>query len=78
VVKLNTKDEAMMVHTFRKGIVLGPFCESLIRNRPQTYSKIRRRTMAHIVAEGEVNEKWTCVVPSHQVDLNHCGCMTQR
>ena len=27
VVKLNTKDETMMVHTFRKGIMLGPFTE---------------------------------------------------
>jgi len=63
VVKLNTKDETMMVHVFRKGIVPGPFSESLIRNRPKTFGEIRRRAMAHIVAKGEVNEKRTCVVP---------------
>jgi len=65
VVRLNTKDETIMVHTFRKGIVPEPFSESLIRNRPRTFSEIRRRAMAHIVAEGEVNEKCTCIVPSH-------------
>jgi len=64
VVRLNTKDETIMVHTFRKGIVPGPFSESLIRNRPKTFCEIRRRAMAHIAAEGEVNEKCTCVVPA--------------
>jgi len=63
-VKPNTKDETMMVHAFRKEIVSGPFSESLIRNRPKNFSEIRRRAVAHIVAEGEVNEKRTCVVPS--------------
>ena len=42
VVRLNTKDENMMVHAFRKGIVSGPFSESLIRNRPKTSGEIRR------------------------------------
>ena len=64
VVKLNTKDETMMVHAFRKEIASGPFSESLIRNRPKTLSEIRRRAVTHIVAEGEVNEKRTCLVPS--------------
>jgi len=64
VVRLNTKDETMMVHTFGKGIVPGPFNESLIRNRPKTFGEIRRQAVAHIVAEGEVNEKRTCVVPT--------------
>jgi len=64
-VKLNTKDETMMVHTFRKGICPGPFSESLIRNRPKTFAEIRRRAMAHITAEGEMNEKRACVVPTH-------------
>jgi len=59
---LNTKDKTMMVHMFRKGIVLGPFSESLIRNRPKTFTEIRRRAVAHIAPEGEVNEKHTCVV----------------
>jgi len=64
VVRLNTKDETMMVHAFRKGIVSGPFSESLIRNRPKTFGEIRRQAVAHIAAEGEVNEKHTCVVPT--------------
>ncbi|XP_068486398.1 uncharacterized protein [Phaseolus vulgaris] len=63
VVRLNLKDERMMVHVFRKSIVSGPFNESLIKNRPRTFVEIRRRTVAHIAAEGEVNEKRTCVVP---------------
>jgi len=64
VVKVNTKDEMMMVHAFRKGTCPGPFSESLIRNRPKTFAEIRRRAMAHIATEGEVNEKRACVVPS--------------
>ena len=64
VVRLNTKDETMMVHAFRKGIVSGSFSESLIRNHPKTFGEIRRRAVAHIAAEGEVNEKRTCVVPT--------------
>lgn len=59
---MNTKDETMMVHMFRKGIVPGPFSESLIRNRPKTFTEIRCRVVAHIAVEGEVNEKHTCVV----------------
>jgi len=59
VVRLQIKDENMMVHAFRKGIVSGPFSESLIRSRPKTFSEIRRRAVAHIVAEGELNKKRT-------------------
>jgi len=59
VVRLNTKDETMMVHAFRKGIVPGPFSESLIRNCPKTFVEIKRRAVAYIAAEGEVNEKLT-------------------
>ena len=62
VVKFATKDETMMVHAFRKGICSGPFSESLIRNCPKTFAEIRRRAVAHIAAEGEVNEKRACVV----------------
>ena len=65
VVRLNLKDERMMVHTFRKGIVPGPFSESLIQNHPKTFAEIRRRAVGHIVAEEEVIEKRTCVVPMH-------------
>jgi len=64
VVRLNIKDETMIVHAFRKGIVSGPFNESLIRNHPKIFGKIRRRAVAHIAAEGEVHEKRTCVVPT--------------
>ena len=42
VVRLHTKDEDMMVHAFRKGIMPGPFSESLIRSCPKTFSEIRR------------------------------------
>ena len=55
----------MMVYAFRKGIVPRPFSESLIKNRPKTFAEIRRRAVAHIAAEGEVNEKRTCIVPTH-------------
>jgi len=54
----------MMVHAFRKGICPGPFSESLIRNRPKTFAEIRRRAVVHIAAEGEVNKKHVCVVPT--------------
>ena len=64
MVRVNTKDETMMVHTFRKGICPGPFSKSLIRNRPKTFAEIKRRAVAHIAAEGEVNEKRACVVPT--------------
>jgi len=63
VVKVNTKDETMMVHAFRKGICFGPFTELLIRSRPKTFPEIRRRTVAHIAAEGEVNKKHACATP---------------
>jgi len=61
---MNTKDENVMVHAFRKGIVSGSFSESRIRNRPKTFGEIRRRAVAHIVAEGELTEKCDCVVPT--------------
>jgi len=41
VVKLHTKDEDMIVHAFRRGMLSGPFSDSLIRFRPRTFSKIR-------------------------------------
>ena len=62
--KVNTKDETMMVHTFRKGICPGPFSESLIRNRLKTFAEIRCRAVAYVAAEGEVNEKHVCIVPT--------------
>ena len=41
VVKLHTKDEDMTVHAFRKGVLPGPFSDSLIRCRPRTFCEIR-------------------------------------
>ena len=51
MVRLNLTDEKMMVHAIRKGIMSGPFSESLIRNHPKTFAEIMRRTVAHIAAE---------------------------
>ena len=50
MVKLNIKDETMIVHAFRKGIVPGSFRESLIRNHPKAFGEIRHRAVAHIAA----------------------------
>jgi len=65
VVRLHTKDEDMMVHAFRKGILPGPFSESLIKCRPKTFCEIRHRAVAHIVVEGEVTEKRESIAPIH-------------
>jgi len=54
----------MIVYAFRKGVCPGPFCESIIRNRPRTFAEIRRWAVEHIASEGEVCEKRTSVVPS--------------
>ena len=64
VVRLNLKDERMIGHAFRKGIVPGPFNESLIRNHLKTFAEIRRCAVAHITVKEEVSEKRTCVVPA--------------
>jgi len=57
VVRLPNKDEDMLVHAFKKGVMPGPFSESLIRNHPNTFAEIRRRAVAHIGAETAVSEK---------------------
>ncbi|XP_068503889.1 uncharacterized protein [Phaseolus vulgaris] len=64
VVKVGTSEEPMIVYAFRKGVCPGPFCESIIRNRPRTFAEIRHRAVEHIASEGEVCEKRTTVVPS--------------
>jgi len=64
VVKVGTIEEPMIVYAFRKGVCPGPFCESIIRNRPRTFAEIRRRTVEHIATEGEVCEKRTSVAPT--------------
>ena len=57
VVKLHTKDEDMMVHAFRRGVLPGPLSDSLIRCHPKTFNKIRHRAVVHIIAKEEVTEK---------------------
>jgi len=46
VVKVGTKEEPMIVYAFRKGVCLGPFCESIIRNRPKTFADETRNCRA--------------------------------
>ena len=73
MVKLNIKNETMMLLIFRKGIVLGPFSESLIRNRPKTFCEIRCQVVAHIVAERDVTRSAHALFPrarEHQVDVS--------
>jgi len=64
VVRLPSKDEDMLVHAFKKGVLSGPFSESLIRNHLSTFAEISRRAVAHIVAEIEVSEKRGSVTPT--------------
>ena len=64
MVRLPNKDEDMLVHAFKKGVLAGPFSESLIRDPPSTFPEIRRRVMAHIVAETAVSEKRKSVMPT--------------
>ncbi|XP_068486605.1 uncharacterized protein [Phaseolus vulgaris] len=63
VVRLPSKDEDMLVHAFKKGVLSGPFSESLIRSHPSTFADIRRCAVAHIVAETEVSEKRGSAAP---------------
>ena len=65
VVKVGTTEEPMIVYAFRKGVCPGPFCESIIRNRPQTFAEIRRCAVEHIATEGEVCKKRISVAPAH-------------
>ncbi|XP_068476453.1 uncharacterized protein [Phaseolus vulgaris] len=64
IVCLPGKDEEMFVHAFKKGVLPGPFSESLIRSHPATFAEIRRRAVAHIAAESEVSEKRGNVAPA--------------
>ena len=57
VVELNTQDEALMVHTFVRGVLSKPFNDSLIRSQSRTFGEIRRRAVAHIAAEETVTTK---------------------
>ena len=40
VVKVGTTEVPMIVYAFRKGICPGPFCESIIRNRPEPLQRL--------------------------------------
>ena len=66
---MHTKDEHMTVHAFRKGVLSGPFSDSVIRCHPKTFCKIRHRAVAHIVVEGEVTEKRGSVGPADLREL---------
>jgi len=41
IVRLPGNDEEMFVHAFKKGVLPGPFSESLIRSHPATFAEIR-------------------------------------
>jgi len=62
VVRLKPTDEAMTVHAFTKGMLLGPFSESLHWFYPKTFCEIRR-ALAHIAANDRVTEKCAFVGP---------------
>jgi len=40
IVRLPGKDEEMFVHAFKKGVLPGPFSESLIRSHPATFAEV--------------------------------------
>jgi len=63
VVWLKPTDEAMTVHALVKGMLSGPFSESLLRFYPKTFSEIRRWALAHIAADDRVTEKCGLVGP---------------
>jgi len=62
-VRLKPTDEAMAMHAFVKGMLSGPFSESLLKFYPKTFSEIRRQTLAHITADDRVTEKRALVGP---------------
>jgi len=66
VVRLKPMDEAMTVHAFVKGMLSGPFSESLLRFYPKTFTENRRRALAHIGANDRVTEKQGLVGPIHE------------
>ena len=63
VVRLKPIDEAMIVHDFAKGMLPGPFSESLLRVYPRTFTEIRHRALAHIAADDCVTQKQDLVPP---------------
>jgi len=63
VVRLKPTYEAMTVLAFVKGMLSGPFSESLLRFYPKTFTEIRRRALAHIAVGDRVTEKRGLVGP---------------
>jgi len=63
VVRLKPTDEATTVHAFVKGMLPGPFSESLLRFYPNTFTEIRRPVLAHIAADDRVTQKQGLVNP---------------
>ena len=57
IVRLPGKDEEMFVHAFKKGVLPGPFSESLIRSHPATFAEIRRHAVAHIAVRAKSPRK---------------------
>jgi len=45
------------------GMLLGPFCESLLRFYPKTFCEIRRRALAHSAADDRVTKERCFVGP---------------
>ena len=63
VVRLKPTNEAMTVHAFVKGMLPGPFSESLLRFYPKSFTEIRHRALAHIATDERVTEKCGLVGP---------------
>jgi len=63
MVCLKPTDEAMIVHAFFKGMLPGPFNESLLWVYPKMFTEIRCRALAHIAADDRVMQKQGLVAP---------------
>jgi len=63
VVRLKPTDEAMTVHAFVKGMLPGPFSESLLRFYPKTFTEISCRALAHIIVDDRATQKQGLIGP---------------
>jgi len=63
VVRLKLTDEVMTVHAFTKGMLPGPFSESLLIYYLKTFYEIRCRALVHITAKDRVTKKRGFVGP---------------
>jgi len=64
VVRLKPTNEAIIVHAFVKGMLSGPFSESLLRFYPKTFTEIRHRALVHITTDDRVTQKQGLVGPA--------------